>query len=45
MDKHLENNVRVDLVCKLDDFVEFVAGGVFVGLLRINDVDQGATAL
>lgn len=45
MDEHLENDVGVDLVRKLNNFVEFVASSVFVGLLSIDDVDQGATAL
>ena len=44
MDEHFEDDVGVDLVRLLDDFVQLVASRVFVRLVSVDHVDQGAAA-
>lgn len=42
VDKHFERNVWVYFVGHLYNFVQLVAGGVFVGLMSIDDVNKGS---
>ena len=45
MNQHFIDNVWLDLTGLLDNFVEGLAGGLKVWVVRINDIDEGATGL
>ena len=43
MNKYCESDVWIDSVCHFDDLEKLVAGKIFVLLVSIHYVDQGAT--
>ena len=45
MNENFKSDLRVDFVGNFDDFKEFVTRHLFVLLVRVNNINQGATLL